>query len=132
MSLFNEAVADAIEDARIALDSKVGLGTIRQVERDTLVMLLAAVTGPGSEERAKATLAATRASEAVHELLLFAREGNQMASTAYSISVAENLADAIRLAIDAQGGPEDDDEAQFYAAVARYLDGSAAGKAAGA
>ncbi len=89
---------------------------------------LAAVTGPGVEERAKATIAATRASEAVHELLLFAREGNQMASTAYSISVAENLADALRLAIDAQGGPEDDDEAQFYAAVARYLDGSTKGE----
>lgn len=132
MTLFNQAVADAIEDARIALDSKVGLGTIRQVERDTLAMLLAAVSGPGVEERAKATIAATRASEAVHELLLFAREGNQMASTAYSISVAENLADAIRLAIDAQGGPEDDDEAQFYAAVARYLDGSTAGKGEGA
>ncbi|ETI62993.1 hypothetical protein C100_14870 [Sphingobium sp. C100] len=123
MSSFERSVADAIEDARAALDHKVGLGTMRQVERDTLAMLLEAVVGPGVESRTKATIAATRAIEAVYELLKFAREGNQMASTAYAISVAENLADAIRLAIDAQGGPEDDDEAQFYAAVTRYLDG---------
>lgn len=72
---------------------------------------------------AAALTGAMRAAEAVHELLTFAREGNQMASTAFSISVAENLADAIRLSIDAQGGPEDDAEAQFYAAVTLYLDG---------
>lgn len=126
MSPFEQSVADAIEAGRLALDAKVGLGTIRQVERDTLAMLLEAVAGPGVELRTKATIAATRASEAVHELLLFAREGNQMAITAFSISVAENLADAIRLAIDAQGGPEDDEEAKFYAAVGRYLDGPGA------
>lgn len=126
MSPFEQSVVDAIEDGRLALDAKVGLGTIRQIERDTLAMLLEAIAGPGVEFRTKATIAATRASEAVHELLLFAREGNQMASTAFSNSVAENLADAIRLAIDAQGGPEDDEEAQFYAAVARYLDGPTA------
>lgn len=123
MNPFEQSVADAIEDGRLALDAKVGLGTIRQVERDTLAMLLDAVAGPGVELRTKATIAATLASEAVHELLLFAREGNQMSSAAFSISVAENLADAIRLAIAAQGGTEDDEEAKFYAAVARYLDG---------
>jgi hypothetical protein len=123
MSLFETAVSDAIEQARNALDHKVGLGSIRQIERDALAMLLEAVASPDAERRTKATIAATRASEAVHELLLFAREGNQMTSTAYSISVAENLADAIRLSIDAQGGPEDEAEAEFYAAVTRYLDG---------
>ncbi|MES2175077.1 MAG: hypothetical protein V4523_14180 [Pseudomonadota bacterium] len=78
-----------------------------------------------TEPRAAALTAAMRAAEAVHELMKFAREGQQMATCAFSISVAENLADAIRLAIDAQGGPEDDDEAQFYAAVTQYLDGPA-------
>lgn len=121
MSLFETAVSDAVEEARVALDHKVGLGTIRQIERDTLAMLLEAVASV--EPRNKAIIAARRASEAVHELLLFAREGNQMDSTAFSISVAENLADAIRLSIDAQGGPEDEAEAEFYAAVTHYLDG---------
>lgn len=121
MSLFENAVSEAVEEARAALDHKVGLGSIRQIERDTLAMLLEAVASV--EPRNKAIIAARRASEAVHELLLFAREGNQMASTAFSISVAENLADAIRLSIDAQGGPEDEAEAEFYAAVTRYLDG---------
>ena len=81
-----------------------------------------------TEPRAAALTASMRAAEAVHELAKFAREGNQMGSAAFSISVAENLADAIRLAIDAQGGPEDEDEAQFYAAVTRYLDGPTKGE----
>lgn len=123
MSLFENAVSEAVEEARAALDHKVGLGSIRQIERDALAMLLEAVASVGVEPRNKAIIAARRASEAVHELLLFAREGNQMNSTAFSISVAENLADAIRLSIDAQGGPEDEAEAEFYAAVTRYLDG---------
>ncbi|KMS54704.1 hypothetical protein [Sphingobium cupriresistens] len=123
MNSFEQSVADAVEGARYALDHKVGLGSIRQIERDDLAMLIEAAVGPGVEARSKASMAATRASEAVYELLKFAREGNQMATTAFAISVAENLADAIRLSIDAQGGPEDEDEAQFYAAVTRYLDG---------
>lgn len=81
-----------------------------------------------TEPRAAALTAAMRATEAVHELMKFAREGQQMATCAFAISVAENLADAIRLAIDAQGGPEDEDEAQFYAAVTRYLDGPTKGE----
>ncbi|WIW88993.1 hypothetical protein K3M67_03145 [Sphingobium sp. V4] len=121
MTPFEQSVADAIEDATAALDHKVGLGTIRQVERDTLAMLIAAAIGPGGEERSKATAAASLAAEAVNELLNFAREGNQLDNTAYSVSVGENLADAFRLAIDAQGGPEDEQEAQFYAAALRYL-----------
>lgn len=81
-----------------------------------------------TEPRAAALTGAMRAAEAVHELMKFAREGQQMTACAFSISVAENLADAIRLAIDAQGGPEDEDEAQFYAAVTRYLDGPTKGE----
>ena len=126
MSSFEQSVAGAIEGARYALDQGVGLGSIRHIERDDLAMLIEAAAGPGVEARSKASIAATRASEGVFELLKFAREGNQMATTAFAISVAENLADSIRLAIDAQGGPEDEDEAQFYAAVTRYLDGPAA------
>lgn len=118
---FDNAVADAIEQARYALDHKVGLGTIRQIERDALAMLIEGLVGPGIKPRADATAAASLASEAVNELLLFAREGNQMPSTAYSVSVGENLADAFRLAIDAQGGPEDEGEAEFYAAALKYL-----------
>lgn len=76
------------------------------------------------DARSKAMAAASSGAEAVHELLAFAREGNQLANTAYSVSVGEKLADAFRLAIDAQGGPEDDDEAQFYHAALKYLDGS--------
>ena len=121
MTSFEQSVADAIEEGRRALDDKVGLGTIRQVERDVLAMLIAAANGPGGEERSKATVAASLAAEAVNELLNFAREGNQLGDTAYSVSVGENLADAFRLAIDAQGGPEDVEEAQFYAAALRYL-----------
>jgi hypothetical protein len=75
--------------------------------------------------RSQAIAAATSAAEAVHELLAFAREGNQLGSTAYSVSVGEKLADAFRLAIDAQGGPEDDGEAQFYSAALKYLDPTA-------
>ena len=76
-----------------------------------------------TEPRAAALTGAMRAAEAVHELMKFAREGNQMATAAFAISVVENLADAIRLALNAQGGPEDEDEARFYAAVKQYLDG---------
>jgi hypothetical protein len=72
--------------------------------------------------RSLAVAAASSAAEAVHELLAFAREGNQLGDTAYAVSVGEKLADAFRLAIDAQGGPEDDAEAQLYAACAHYLD----------
>lgn len=75
------------------------------------------------EPRSQAVAAASSAAEAVHELLVFAREGNQLGATAYSVSVGEKLADAFRLAIDAQGGPEDEDEARFYAAAVQYLDG---------
>ncbi len=121
MSAFEQSVAEAIAEATAALEHKVGLGTIRQVERDVLAMLIAAANGPGGEERSKATAAASLAAEAVNELLNFAREGNQLGDTAYSVSVGENLADAFRLAIDAQGGPEDEEEAQFYAACPRYL-----------
>lgn len=73
--------------------------------------------------RSKALAAASSAAEAVHELLAFAREGNQLGATAYSVSVGEKLADALRLAIDAQGGPEDEAEAQFHAAAIKYLEG---------
>lgn len=71
--------------------------------------------------RSKAVAAASCATEAANELLAFAREGNQLGSTAFSISVGEKLADAFRLAIDAQGGADDDDEALLYAEAGRYL-----------
>ena len=62
------------------------------------------------------------ASEAATELLTFAREGNQLGDTAFAVSVAEKLADAFRLSIDAQGGPDDAEEALFYTRILDYLD----------
>jgi hypothetical protein len=75
------------------------------------------------DERSRAVAAASSAAEATHELLAFAREGNQLGDTAYSVSVGEKLADAFRLAIEAQGGAEDESEARMLAAIAAYLDG---------
>ena len=74
------------------------------------------------DARSKAIAAASCAAEASNELLAFAREGNQLGATAYSVSVGEKLADALRLAIDAQGGPEDQEEALFYTRICDYLD----------
>ena len=78
---------------------------------------------PQNDLRTLALAAGASAAGAVNELLAFAREGNQLGDTAYSISVGEHLADAFRLAIDAQGGPDDDEEAIMHAAAVRYLDG---------
>jgi len=80
---------------------------------------------PQKDARTQAIAAASSAAEAVHELLAFAREGNQLGNTAFSVSVGEKLADAFRLSIEAQGGPDDDDEARCYAAAVKYLDPAA-------
>lgn len=74
------------------------------------------------DARSKAVAAASCAGEAANELLAFAREGNMLGDTAFSISVGEKLADAFRLSIDAQGGPDDQDEALFYSRICDYLD----------
>lgn len=74
------------------------------------------------DTRSKAIAAASCASEAASELLAFAREGNQLGDTAFAVSVGEKLADAFRLSIDAQGGPDDADEALFYTRILDYLD----------
>lgn len=74
------------------------------------------------DTRSKAIAAASCASEAASELLTFAREGNQLGDTAFAVSVGEKLADAFRLSIDAQGGPDDADEALFYTRILDYLD----------
>lgn len=73
------------------------------------------------DARSKAVAAASSASEAATELLTFARKGNQLGDTAFSVSVAEKLADAFRLAIEAQGGPDDADEQTMLSAIAAYL-----------
>jgi hypothetical protein len=89
--------------------------------RDTIIC----VCGFGiavPDTRSKAIAAASCASEAAHELLNFAREGHQLGDTAFSVSVGEKLADAFRLSIDAQGGPDDAEEALFYTRILDYLD----------
>lgn len=74
------------------------------------------------DTRSKAIAAASCASEAANELLNFAREGHQLGDTAFSVSVGEKLADAFRLSIEAQGGPDDADEALLYTRLCDYLD----------
>jgi len=74
---------------------------------------------PGA--RSKALAGALAAIEAGGELARFAHEGAAFTHTAFAISVGEKLADAARLAIVAQGGPEDEEEGQFLAAIVKYL-----------
>ena len=74
-----------------------------------------------SERSSLALDAAQQASEATSELLRFAREADGPDGP-FEIEVMEKLADALKLALDAGSGDQNDDARQLGGAPMRFLE----------
>lgn len=74
-----------------------------------------------SKARSLALAAAGQAVAALPELMERARHWSGPAGR-FDEEIVELLADATKIAIEAQGGPRDDEEGQLYAALCKYLE----------
>jgi len=73
-----------------------------------------------------ALAAAHQASEAITELMRYAREGEAGFTAFGNVEVIEKLADALKMAIDIDDGGEpshDEERKQLYAALGNYIEG---------
>lgn len=81
------------------------------------------------QQQIAALAAASQATEATAELIRFAREGTSFPGPFGDVEVIEKLADALKLAIEAESvdpnaeAAASEDRAELHAAVARYLEG---------